>query len=62
MENFAEQNFRYDLISESDYSAEQLQQRGRMFAAVMYLDLYSKNLLNTDWDIQKEQKNREVRR
>ncbi len=45
--------FPYDLISESDYSAEQLQQRGRMFAAVMYLDLYSKNLLNTDWDIQK---------
>ena len=56
MENFAEQNFRYDLINESDYSAEQLQQRGRMFAAVMYLDLYSKNLLNTDWDIQKVEK------
>ncbi len=48
--------FPYDLISESDYSAEQLQQRGRMFAAVMYLDLYSKNLLNTDWDIQKVEK------
>ncbi len=27
-----------------------------MFAAVMYLDLYSKNLLNTDWDIQKVEK------
>ncbi len=53
MENFAEQNFRYDLIRVTDYSAEQLQQRGRMFAAVMYLDLYSKNLLNTDWDIRK---------
>ncbi len=48
--------FPYDLINESDYSAEQLQQRGRMFAAVMYLDLYSKNLLNTDWDIQKVEK------
>ncbi len=48
--------FPYDLISESDYSAEQLQQRGRMFAAVMYLDLYSKNLLNTDWDIRKVEK------
>ncbi len=48
--------FPYELISESDYSAEQLQQRGRMFAAVMYLDLYSKNLLNTDWDIQKVEK------
>ncbi len=44
--------FPYDLIRVTDYSAEQLQQRGRMFAAVMYLDLYSKNLLNTDWDIQ----------
>ncbi len=48
--------FPYDLINESDYSAEQLQQRGRMFAAVMYLDLYSKNLLNTDWDIRKVEK------
>ena len=56
LENFAEQNFRYDLISENDYSADQLQQRGRMFAAVMYLDLYSKNLLNTDWDIRKVEK------
>ncbi len=45
--------FPYDLIRVTDYSAEQLQQRGRMFAAVMYLDLYSKNLLNTDWDIRK---------
>ncbi len=43
--------FPYDLIRVTDYSAEQLQQRGRMFAAVMYLDLYSKNLLNKDWDI-----------
>ncbi len=48
--------FPYDLISENDYSSEQLQQRGRMFAAVMYLDLYSKNLLNTDWDIRKVEK------
>ncbi len=48
--------FPYDLIRVSDYSAEQLQQRGRMFAAVMYLDLYSKNLLNTDWDIRKVEK------
>ncbi len=48
--------FPYDLIRVTDYSAEQLQQRGRMFAAVMYLDLYSKNLLNTDWDIQKTEK------
>ncbi len=48
--------FPYELISENDYSAEQLQQRGRMFAAVMYLDLYSKNLLNTDWDIRKVEK------